>query len=264
MKKLNGFCHKRDVCAQTVEEIVEIAKLLTRHKRDFYYRSISQIFQHSKDDIKEKAIQIKLADRMHNILSIETFDNGQRIYACFKNLFILNNTKKYLLDKYGKHMFTGKKLNPTEILFKRCAKATYEAFLTICHRCLALGIGEIKSMVQLAFKKYAMEKRAVWKLTRPRRKEIHLMRLFHGIVRKYDYRLHHEWDMYKICKADEENYCRRFFADYKFSSEQINAILHYKDAYSLKEVIANLLYLPDYFVAQFLSSELTKRGRIKQ
>src|SRR3989344_2631453 len=48
--------------------IIDTLKLLTRHKRDFYYRSISNIFDYHDEKIKETAIQIKLADRMHNIL----------------------------------------------------------------------------------------------------------------------------------------------------------------------------------------------------
>jgi hypothetical protein len=60
----------------------------------------------------------------------------------------------------------------------------------------------------------------------------------------------------------EYDYCKKFFPDYNFTEEQIRAIIDYKDSYSLKEVIAYLLYLPDYIVKGFLSSELTVKGRI--
>src|SRR3989344_2038324 len=75
----------------TVQLILDALKLLTRHKRDFYYRSISNIFQSQDEKVKEIAIQVKLADRTHNILSIECFSEEKRNYQCFKNLFILNN-----------------------------------------------------------------------------------------------------------------------------------------------------------------------------
>ncbi|PIN74096.1 hypothetical protein COV20_00585 [Candidatus Woesearchaeota archaeon CG10_big_fil_rev_8_21_14_0_10_45_16] len=261
---MEKVCRQKKINTKIAAEVLTITRLLTRHKRDFYYKSIAQVYQFPDDIIKEKAIQVKLADRMHNVLTIETFNNQQRIYGCFKNLFILNNTKKFLIDRYGDHMTIAKKLNPTEVLFKRSAKATYEAFLTICHRCLAMGIGDVKAMIQLAFKKYAMEKEAVWKITKSDEKEMHLMRLFHGVVRKYDGRLHHEWERFEDQKKAEFEYCQKFFADYEFNGEQIQAVLDYKDAYALKEVAAYLLYLPKYFVAQFLSSELTKTGRIKR
>ena len=52
------------------------------------------------------------------------------------------------------------------------------------------------------------------------------------------------------------------FADFNFNEEQIKALVDYKDAYALKEVVAYLLYLPEYVVHRFLSSELTEDARI--
>lgn len=245
-----------------VKKIISALRLLTRHKRDFYYRSISGIFNHSDKEIKEIAIRVKLSDRIHNILSISTFNEQERIYQCFKNLFILNNSKKYLLEDPKGRISDTKEIMPTELLFKRCSKATYDSFLTLCHLCLGKGLRSINSMIQLAFKKFALEKSGVWEVTKVDPQETHLMRLFHGVVRKYDARLHHEWEKFEEMKKSEHDYCRKFFADYNFSEEQIRAIIDYKDAYSLKEVVAYLLYLPDYVVSKFISSELTEKGRI--
>lgn len=242
--------------------IISALKLLTRHKRDFYYKSISGIFQYDNEKVKDIAIQVKLADRIHNILSINSFNEQERIYQCFKNLFILNNAKKYLLEKPEERISTTQDIPSTQLLFKRCSKATYDAFLTICHLCLSKGLHSINSMIQLAFKKFALEKAGVWEVTKVDPHETHLMRLFHGVVRKYDARLHHEWEKFEQMKEAEYDYCRKFFADYDFSEEQVRAIIDYKDAYSLKEVVASLLYLPDYFIHRFLSSELTKDARI--
>ncbi len=244
-----------------VKTIIAALKLLTRHKRDFYYRSISNIYQYDDERIKEIAIQVKLADRMHNILSIECFSEEKRNYQCFKNLFILNNTKKYLLENPSR-ISTTREIPPTQLLFKRCAKATFDAYQRLCYLSMKKGIGDTKSMLQLAFKKFALEKAGMWEVTKVDPQETHLMRLFQGVVRKYDARLHHEWEIFEALKAAEYDYCRKFFADFNFNEEQIKALVDYKDAYSLKEVISYLLYLPDYVVHRFLSSELTEDARI--
>ncbi|HLD79430.1 MAG TPA: hypothetical protein VJA18_02625 [Candidatus Nanoarchaeia archaeon] len=247
--------------ATAVRTIIAALKLLTRHKRDFYYRSISNIFQYADERVKEIAIQVKLADRTHNILSIECFSEEKRNYQCFKNLFILNNTKKYLLENPSR-ISTSRDIPPTQLLFKRCAKATYDAYQRLCYLSMKKGIGDTKSMMQLAFKKFALERSGMWAVTKVDPDETHLMRLFQGVVRKYDARLHHEWEIFEALKAAEYDYCRKFFADFNFTEEQIKALVDYKDSYSLKEVVSYLLYLPDYVVHRFLSSELTADARI--
>ncbi|MDP3990558.1 MAG: hypothetical protein Q8Q01_05130 [archaeon] len=261
-EELFDFVRNETNLKEAVKIIISVTKLLTRHKRDFYLRSIGQIFRSTDDDIKEIAIRVKLADRMHNILTLEKHDNEKRIYSCFKSLFILNNTKQYILHKYGKHMVHSRSLNPTELLFKRCAKATYEAHLIISDRCLSKGIEDTKTMIQLAFKKYAMEKEAVWQVTNRNPKEKHLMNIFDGIVRKYNLRLHHKWHDFEKRKKEEYEYAKRFFADFSFNDEQIQAIVNYKDSYGLKEVIAHLLYVPDYVIGRFLVNDLTENGRL--
>lgn len=232
------------------DEIIAITRLLTRQKRDFYYQSICNLFTCLDPELKEKAIQIKLADRMHNILSIENFSEQERIYTCFKNLFILNNTKKYLAELRGKEVF-GKELTPTERLFKRTTKATYDAFLRICEITTEKGIRDIRSMLHLAFRKFAWEKNGVLGVTELAKDELHLMRLYHQVIRKYDCRLRHKLREFRQIRDDEFSYCQRFFADFNFTDAQIQAILDYKDSYSLKEVIGMLLYVPDYVVKRF-------------
>ena len=261
-KELFGFAMEKKHIIDAIKRIILVTKLLTRHKRDFYLKSIAHIFRYPNDEIKEIAIQVKLADRMHNILTLEKHDNQKRIYSCFKSLFILNNTKQYILQKYGKHMVNSKSLNPTELLFKRCAKATYEAHLIICDRCLLKGINDTKTMIQLAFKKYAMEKEAVWQVTCKNPREKHLMNIFDGVVKKYDLRLHHKWHDYDKRKKEEQEYAQRFFADFSFVEEQIQAVVNYKDSYALKEVIAHLLYVPEYVIGKFLVNDLNNNGRL--
>jgi len=117
-------------------------------------------------------------------------------------------------------------------------------------------------MLQLSFKKFDLETGGLRGVTHVNAKELHPMRLYQGVVRKYDARLFQEWDRLDEIKEDEENYCRGFFARYKCTSNLIRAIIEYKDAYSLKEVVGHLLYDPEYFIKGFLTTELSRRGRI--
>lgn len=248
--------------ALAVNKMAGVLKLLTRHKREFYYRSISNIFLCTDEKLKEMAIRVKLADRMHNILSLETFTEEERLFQCFKNLFILNNAKKFLLEDVENRVAKDTNILPTELLFKRCSKATYDAFSTICCDSTRKGMEKVITMLQLAFKKFALEKAGVWQVTNVNENETHLMRLFQGVVRKYDARLHHEWNKYEQLKENERDYCRKFFSYFNFNEKQIEAVLDYKDAYALKEIVADLLYIPDYVLHKFLSSELDPKARI--
>jgi len=261
-KEIIEFCHQHDLGQEVAKEIIAVLKLLTRHKRHFYYRSISAIFNCSDEKIKEKAVQVKLADRIHNIQRLESFDIQGKLYQCFKNLFIINNTKRYLMDKFGKDIDPSRGIHPTEKLFKKCCKATYDAYLNVCHLCLAQGIEDVESMLQLAFRKFVHEEHGLWNVTKVDKEETHPMRLFRGIVRKYDARLHLEWDRYEKMKDKEYQFCENFFSDYDFSEEQLQAIICYKDAYALKEVIARMLYKPNFVISGFGCSELCSRGMI--
>ena len=128
-KELTELGKRTGMPSEKCSQLLETVQLLTKQKRHFYYGYISAIFNCSDPRLKEKALQVKLADRMHNILCVDCFSGEERLYQCFKNLFILNNTKKFLLDslreKHKNHTATLK-------LFKKCGKATYDAFLIIC------------------------------------------------------------------------------------------------------------------------------------
>src|SRR3989338_264420 len=258
LQDIKQFCTKKDA-----EDLVKAAKALTRTKRTFYYQSIANLFLINHPEMKKRVIQVKLADRTHNILCIEAFNEQQRIYECFKALFLLNNTKKYLLETYGKDILRKPTNSRTVKLFKKCGKATYDAFLNICEIQISKDVGKIRSMLQLAFRKFAYEKAGLWDITRLDSKEVHLMRLFQGVIRKYDARLLQDYETYHERIKNETEYCKRFFADYHFSDKDIQAILDYKDAYSLKEVVAKLLYDYHYVLPRFLAKDLSKQGKIK-
>ncbi len=264
-KELEACCLQEGLPPRTVDEILVPVSLLTRHKRHYYYSSISEIFNFKKNVLwRERAVQVKLADRTHNIMSLEGFDNQGKLYQCFKNLFILNSTKKFLLDQYGEKVFTHKVFSATEKLFNKCAKATYAAFLEICRDCSSTGIGEVNYLLQLAFKKFKIQRDGIVGVTSFDPKETHPIRLFQGVVWKYDARLHQEWEQFERLKKDEFVYVKKFFKTLHFSKGQLQAILDYKDAYGLKVIVAQLIYDPGYHIEGFLSSQLSKKGRIRK
>jgi len=259
-QELQLFCKKNKLPLVLVGRIINIITILTRNKRHLYYRSISKIFNCKNERTKEQAIQIKLADRMHNIQTVSSYDEEGQIYQCFKNLFILNNTKRYLLDLREKK--SKKDLFSTEKLFKKCCKATYEAFLDVCHQSRIHNLSWIKTMLHLAFKKFASEYGGLWAVTAVNIDEVHPMRLYQGIIKKYDARLHLEFGRFKKMENSEIDYCRKFFADFNFSEAELRSLIYYKDAYALKEVVARLVYKSKYVISSFGCSELCLRGQI--
>ncbi|MBU1974443.1 MAG: hypothetical protein KKH52_03555, partial [Nanoarchaeota archaeon] len=194
------------------------------------------------------------------IQTLSSYNEENRIYQCFKNLFILNNTKRYLLNITEKKK--RKQLYSTTKLFKKCCKSTYESFLNVCHLSLMHKVGRIKSMLHLAFRKYASEYGGLWAVTKVNLDEKHLMRLFQGIIRKYDSRLHLEFDRFKKMENYEIDFCRKYFADFNFNQKQLQSLVYYKDAYTLKEIVLRLLYKPKYVIFRFGCTELCVRGRI--
>ncbi len=256
--ELTDFCIKHKTSAKIAQDTFKLLEMLTRNKRHFYYRSISGIFNCADKGLKEKAILVKLADRTHNIQSIECFSEEKRLFECFKNLFILNNTKRYLQQKRKREGY--KTMDLLERMFTKCSKATFDAFLRVLELCYKKGINEVRSMLQLAFKKFAFEKHGLWEVTDIDEKIIHPMRLYMGIVRKYDTRMHQEWKQFEKYKNAELEFCRKFFSDFNYNEEQLRAVLDYKDAYALKEVIAKLLYDPEYLIGGFSCSALCSRG----
>jgi len=267
-EELKDFCKENNmddkICYGAVDTIIKTIKLLTRHKRHYYYKSLSAIFNYRNDDIKRRAITIKLADAIHNLHTIESFDAERQLYTGFKGLFILNNTKKYLLEQYGEKFFTTNEFPPVRRLFSKCSKATFDAFLRICIMNKDKGIIDILYILQLAFKKYVYIKSGLVAVTDLDPKEIHPMKLYQGVILKYDHRLHQEFDKFEGRRSLELEYCKNFFKDFDFSEQEFSAIMDYKDAYAMREVVARLLYQPDFYISRFICSELTARGRIKR
>ena len=182
----------------------------------------------------------------------------------FKNLFILNNVKRYLVERdvvtEGELVYSSED-TATEKIFRKCCKATYVAFMEVCDDALKKGVRVIKPELQLAFKKYAFQTEGLEEVTDWDDKEPHPLKLYQGIIKKYDSWLHYETDEFERRKEKEKDFCQDFFSEQSFSGEQIEAIINYKDAYALMGVVGRLLYKSDYITDKFGCSDLCTRKK---
>mgnify|MGYP007094906354 CR=1 FL=1 len=232
--------------------ITETVGLLTRHKRHFYYESIHGIFTCDNPVIRDAAIEVKLADRKHNGLTLDNFGNQAAVYQCFKNLFILNEAKKHLRR-------TGRLSGPSssvemssmEKLFRKSGKATYDALWYVAEGTKAQVTPHAILTLEQAFQKFDKMYGGLGEVTAPNPKELHPLRLFQGVVLKYDDHLHKRGREYEKRNARERLYCSQLFSSSQFSEEQIEALVAFKDAFALKVVVGNLLYKQDYHIEGF-------------
>lgn len=244
------------------ERVVEIVWILTRHKADLYYKSISSVFNHHDLSVRVAAALVKLADRMHNIQTIDNYENDERIYQCFKNIFILNNAKQLLVE-VGYREFDPRMLHSLDKMFKKSGKATFQALLTLSH--MAHSDHDVFSAVSylaLALRKFMLERRGLWHVTNEVvRPGAPVYALFDGIVMKYDHRLHHEEVQFQAHVQRELDYLKTTFAPLDLTDVELRKAISYKDAMALVEVVAYLLYSDDYMIRGFECSQLCKRGR---
>lgn len=263
-QKINGFCEEHSLGPASAQMIMKIIGNLTRHKRHKYYRSISEIFHETNPKIKEMSIQVKLADRLHNILCLGNFIDEKKIFECFKNLFILNNVKRYLIENgqiTKRDVLYSAPENVTEKLFHKCCKATFFACLNIYHRGIKQGLETIESDLQLYFEDYNLRINGLWGVNEWDSKQEHPSKLFNGIIRKYDARIHDQAEEFQRRQETEIKFCQELFAKHYFNSQQTLAIIQSKDAYAFKTVAAKLLYDDDYLLEQFECSNLCHRNR---
>ncbi len=244
------------------ERIVEIVWTLTRHKADLYYKSISGIFTHPDLQVRLGAALVKLADRMHNIETIDNYVAEEQIYQCFKNLFILNNAKQLLIEMRSRKLDTRMVLS-LEKIFKKSGKATFRALHQIDHQRDAKNpLFPLLTYFALALRKFNLEINGLWNVTESDLAVgAPLYHLFDGIVKKYDHRLHREESDYAAQVQKEMDYCIQTFEVFGLTADQFRDALYQKDAMALKEVVASLLYHEDYLIRGFECSRLCRRGR---
>lgn len=248
---------------EIAERVVEIVWTLTRHKTHLYYRSISGIFNHPDPSIRVTAALVKLADRMHNVQTIENYSEEEQIYQCFKNIFILNNAKELRKEVQAKHV-DPRMLQSLEKLFKKCGKATFCGLTRIeCqYYCEHSRLFSALIMLQLALRKFIHEVKGLWAVTEAElRAGAPVYYIYHGIVKKYDHRLHHEDRAFWQQAEKEIDYLAATFADLQLTEDELREAIRYKDAIALKEVVASLLYLDQYIIRGFHCSSLCTRGR---
>ena len=92
-------------------------------------------------------------------------------------------------------------------------------------------------------------------------RELHPLKLYQAIVKKYDARLHNESEEFGWRKQQESDYCKKLFSGHHFTEEQIGAIINYKDAYALGVVVRRLPYNDNYLIERFGCSDLCTRRK---
>ncbi len=252
--KLNGLFSRKGFFGVNANNLVAVVDLLTRHKRENYYRSISRIFACPNPEIRDVAIQDKLADRIHAAQTLQPYDQRGKIYQCFKNLFILNNAKRHLIETgriTSGYSDNTDDADPTEKLFKKCCKATEVAFWNIIFETKDKKVVPALPYLNLAFDKYALQHKGLGQVTEFDPQETHPMWLFQAIIKKYDAWLHKEEDDFVRREKREKDYCKDFFGRYNLGKKQIESLIFYKDAFALEKVVTRLLYQPNYVIKGF-------------
>ncbi len=244
------------------ERVVEATWTLTRHKADLYYKSISGVFTHPDLSVRLVAALVKLADRMHNIQTIENYADSDKLYQCFKNLFILNNAKQLVAEVRARRL-DPRMIASLERLFKKCGKATYQALLRLAHTAhIEDRVFPMVTYLALALRKFTHEHKGLNKVTE---EELFpgaaVVNLYHGIVKKYDHKLHHEDAHFDAHKERELVFCRATFASLELTDDELMRALSCKDAMALGEVVASLLYRDGYVIGGFECSRMCRRGR---
>lgn len=248
---------------EVAERLVEVAWTLTRHKADLYYKSISAVFNHTDHVVRMAAALVKLADRMHNIQTIENYGDEDKLYQCFKNLFILNNAKQLVLDAQQRDLDKRMLLSLGK-LFKKSGKATFQALLRISHGAHSTPRGfQMYTYLALALHKFTMEYEGLWRITDGELEPgAHIFNLYHGIVKKYDQKLHHEDAAFNAAVARELEFLKATFGPLGLFEVELRQAISSKDALALAEVIASLLYREKYVIRGFECSRMCQRGMI--
>ncbi len=246
-------------------QFMEGLGLLTRHKRERYYRSISSLFNYEGNpETHEGAVLCKLSDRTHAAGTLSTFDERERMYQCYKNLFILNNAKLYLRERgkiTGKDPVVPSPETSAEKMFRKCGKATYLALMEIHEEAGANLPVDIKARIRLAFDKYDYSAHGLSGVTHFNPEEKQLIRCFDGIVEMYDARLHGDKERFEEMRKVQREFLQKFLSGRRFNAGKIEKIIDYKDAGTLMNVIGRLLYDHDYVLGEFQCSKMCQRGQ---
>jgi len=272
-EKLVTIAKKAEFPRDLAERVVTIVEVLTRHKSDMYYKSIFCIFNDPDEAVRLGGALVKLADRMHNIQTIGIYPDEEKIYQCFKNIFILNQAKQLwnallamkeaqLAEHDNGYKVTEKKVYSLEKLIKKCGKATFQALMRIDHpQNPSPKMFQLMTYLALALRKYILEEKGLWKVTSVELGPgVKVQHLYDGIISKYDAKLHKKEKRFKMQMEQEIAYCKETFGELCLSDEEIIEAMHCKDAMALKEVVASFLYHKGFVISGFECSAMCRHG----
>ena len=261
-REINRITDRTGFPRHVAARVVETVWLLTRHKSDLYYRSISGIFINSDLTIRVAAALVKLADRMHNIQTIDNYESSEKLYQCFKNLFILNNSQQLLATR--SESMDWRMSYSLDKMFKKSGKALFEALHNLAHTAdSSQKVFKVVSYLALALRKYIHEQDGLARVNQECAcpgAPVHA--IFDGIVIKYDHRLHGEMDAFLQQQDRELGYMRATFGTLGLSDDDLREAVAYKDAMALLEVVGMLVYRKDFMILDFQCSALCRRGQM--
>jgi hypothetical protein len=274
-EKIMRICRDTGFPRDLAERVVIIVEVLTRHKSDMYYKSIFCIFNDPDEAVRLGGVLVKLADRMHNIQTIGIYQDEEKIYQCFKNIFILNqakqlwNTLRAMLleaELTGRHTgYEGarKKVYSMEKLIKKCGKATFQALMRIDHpQNPSPKMFQLMTYLALALRKYILEEKGLWKVTSTKLQAgVQVQHLYDGIISKYDAKLHRKEARFRRQMEEELAFSRATFGELGLRDDELIEALHCKDAMALKEVVASFLYDKGFVISGFECSAMCRHGR---
>lgn len=236
-----------------ITEVLKLVWLLTRLKKENYYESLRGIFCHSDTALKIKATVIKLADRLHNIWCLDCFsDLSYILYQIYKNLFVLNNAKELLMELAGQSADL-ELLKLLAKLITKCGKGSYFAVdLFLGDRKRTSGNVELYIYLSLALRKYILRENGMWQATEQQLfYSSHPSALFDGVLLKYHRKLQRQLDYFAEANNKERDYIRQYFQKLNLCEEELDNNVYLKDAMSLREIFASLMYLENYVITGF-------------
>ncbi|MGI6683023.1 MAG: HD domain-containing protein [Myxococcota bacterium] len=239
------------------ELVYKIVLVLTHVDADRFYEGIGEIFSHYDYDIRLISVAIKLADRLHNIRTIENYVDEDRLYQCFKNVILLNYAKALLTDiKANGHQHPLKYVDDEitkaiELLFKKCGKATFQVLQCLTHAERSdSNVFPVLAYLSLGLEKYHHQKGGLDEITDGALEiGVSIPNLFHGIIHKYERKLYRDHEAFQKIVDNELEYCKDIFSNEHLTDDELLVAIHYKDALALGEVVALLLYKEGYVVS---------------
>ncbi|HPC92055.1 MAG TPA: HD domain-containing protein [Myxococcota bacterium] len=251
-QEISDLCYEVDVRPAEARLIVGATDALTRKRSDNYYESINDVFNNADRQVAYIAAMVKMADRMHNILTIDNYEATDKIYQCYKNLSILNSAK-VMVTGMTWDARAREAADSIVTLFKKCGKATYRELLRLAHSVnIKDHVFPMVTYLSLAFQKYLYEMDRLVTVTDSQLGPgSPIYELFDGIIFKYDCKLKKATVSLDEVEARELEFCKATFAKLGLTDKELKSAMYYKDATALAGVIGLLLYKQRFVVGGF-------------